>query len=219
MVAAIEIDDVSKRFRLYREKPTSSLKAAAAQLAARGPRTSGRCATCASRSPRASRSGLIGHNGIGQDHAAQGDRRDPPPDRGHRARCAAGWRRCSSSAPASTRSSPAARTSTSTPRSSGCPAGTPTASTTTSSAFAELQDFMDNQVKFYSSGMLVRLGFAVAVHVDPEILLVDEVLAVGDEAFQAKCLEAIRAFQGEGRTIVLRHPRARHRSGRSATRR
>jgi ABC-2 type transport system ATP-binding protein len=70
-------------------------------------------------------------------------------------------------------------------------------------AFAELPDFMDNQVKFYSSGMLVRLGFAVAVHVDPEILLVDEVLAVGDEAFQAKCLSRIRGFQREGRTIVL----------------
>jgi ABC-2 type transport system ATP-binding protein len=70
-------------------------------------------------------------------------------------------------------------------------------------AFAELQDFMDNQVKFFSSGMLVRLGFAVAVHVDPDILLIDEVLAVGDEAFQAKCLGRIRAFQKEGRTIVL----------------
>ncbi len=69
--------------------------------------------------------------------------------------------------------------------------------------FAELAEFMDNQVKFYSSGMLVRLGFAVAVHVDPEILLIDEVLAVGDEAFQAKCLERIRRFQQEGRTIVL----------------
>jgi ABC-type polysaccharide/polyol phosphate transport system ATPase subunit len=69
--------------------------------------------------------------------------------------------------------------------------------------FAEIPDFMDNQVKFYSSGMLVRLGFAVAVHVDPEILLVDEVLAVGDEAFQAKCLNRIRSFQAEGRTIVL----------------
>jgi ABC-2 type transport system ATP-binding protein len=69
--------------------------------------------------------------------------------------------------------------------------------------FAELERFMDNQVKFYSSGMLVRLGFAVAVHVDPDVLLVDEVLAVGDEAFQAKCLGRIRAFQREGRTIVL----------------
>jgi ABC-2 type transport system ATP-binding protein len=69
--------------------------------------------------------------------------------------------------------------------------------------FAEIEDFMDSQVKFYSSGMLVRLGFAVAVHVDPDVLLVDEVLAVGDEAFQAKCIERVRGFQREGRTIVL----------------
>jgi ABC-2 type transport system ATP-binding protein len=70
-------------------------------------------------------------------------------------------------------------------------------------AFAGLEDFIDNEVKFYSSGMLVRLGFAVAVHVDPDVLLIDEVLAVGDEAFQAKCLDRIRTFQHEGRTIVL----------------
>jgi ABC-type polysaccharide/polyol phosphate transport system ATPase subunit len=70
-------------------------------------------------------------------------------------------------------------------------------------AFAELEDFMDNQVKFYSSGMLVRLGFAVAVHVDPATLLVDEVLAVGDEAFQHKCLDRIRRFQRDGRTIIF----------------
>jgi ABC-2 type transport system ATP-binding protein len=69
--------------------------------------------------------------------------------------------------------------------------------------FAELEDFIDNQVKFYSSGMFVRLGFAVAVHVDPQILLVDEVLAVGDEAFQRKCLDRIQQFQREGRTIVF----------------
>jgi ABC-2 type transport system ATP-binding protein len=70
-------------------------------------------------------------------------------------------------------------------------------------AFAELEDFIDNQVKFYSSGMYVRLGFAVAVHVDPAILLVDEVLAVGDIAFQRKCLDKVEQFQQEGRTIVL----------------
>jgi ABC-2 type transport system ATP-binding protein len=62
---------------------------------------------------------------------------------------------------------------------------------------------MDSQTKFYSSGMLVRLGFAVAVHVEPDILLIDEVLAVGDEAFQARCLERVGRFQAEGRTIVL----------------
>jgi ABC-2 type transport system ATP-binding protein len=70
-------------------------------------------------------------------------------------------------------------------------------------AFAELEEFMDNQVKFYSSGMLVRLGFAVAVHVDPEILLIDEVLAVGDESFQQRCVDRVHDFQREGRTIVL----------------
>jgi ABC-2 type transport system ATP-binding protein len=69
--------------------------------------------------------------------------------------------------------------------------------------FSELDGFMESQVKFFSSGMLVRLGFAVAVHVDPDILLIDEVLAVGDEAFQHRCLDRIRRFRADGRTIVL----------------
>ena len=69
--------------------------------------------------------------------------------------------------------------------------------------FAELGQFIDNQVKFYSSGMYMRLGFAVAVNADPDILLVDEVLAVGDESFQRKCLDRVRLFQREGRTIVF----------------
>ncbi|MDQ0373237.1 ABC transporter ATP-binding protein [Cellulomonas humilata] len=69
--------------------------------------------------------------------------------------------------------------------------------------FSGIERFIDTQVKFYSSGMYVRLAFAVAVHVDPDILLVDEVLAVGDEPFQRKCLERIRTFQKEGRTIIL----------------
>jgi ABC-type polysaccharide/polyol phosphate transport system ATPase subunit len=69
--------------------------------------------------------------------------------------------------------------------------------------FAELEAFIDTPVKHYSSGMYVRLGFAVAVNVDPEILLVDEVLAVGDEAFQRKCIDKVKTFQAEGRTIVV----------------
>jgi ABC-2 type transport system ATP-binding protein len=69
--------------------------------------------------------------------------------------------------------------------------------------FSGIEKFIDTQVKFYSSGMYVRLAFAVAVHVDPEILIVDEVLAVGDEPFQRKCMDRIRAFQREGKTIVL----------------
>ncbi len=69
--------------------------------------------------------------------------------------------------------------------------------------FSGIEQFIDTQVKFYSSGMHVRLAFAVAVHVDPDILLVDEVLAVGDEPFQRKCMERIKQFQRDGRTIVF----------------
>ena len=70
-------------------------------------------------------------------------------------------------------------------------------------AFSGIEPFIDTQVKFYSSGMYVRLAFAVSVHVDPDVLLVDEVLAVGDEPFQRKCMDRIRQFQHEGRTIIL----------------
>jgi len=70
-------------------------------------------------------------------------------------------------------------------------------------AFSGIEQFIDTQVKFYSSGMYVRLAFAVSVHVDPDVLLVDEVLAVGDEPFQRKCMDRIRQFQHEGRTIIL----------------
>ena len=70
-------------------------------------------------------------------------------------------------------------------------------------AFAGLERFIDHPVKNYSSGMFVRLGFSVAINVDPEILLVDEVLAVGDEEFQRRCLAKIRQFRSEGRTVVV----------------
>ncbi|HVY10648.1 MAG TPA: ABC transporter ATP-binding protein [Mycobacteriales bacterium] len=69
--------------------------------------------------------------------------------------------------------------------------------------FAEVQDFIDTPVKFYSSGMFVRLGFSVAVAADPDVLLVDEVLAVGDFAFQLKCFDRMREIRAQGTTIVV----------------
>ena len=70
-------------------------------------------------------------------------------------------------------------------------------------AFSEVEQFLDTPVKFYSSGMYVRLAFAVAAHLDPDILIVDEVLAVGDAAFQKKCLGKMRDVAGQGRTVLF----------------
>lgn len=69
--------------------------------------------------------------------------------------------------------------------------------------FAELEEFIEAPVKTYSSGMYMRLGFAVAVHVDPDVLLVDEVLAVGDEGFSLKCIDKFSEYKRRGKTIVL----------------
>jgi ABC-type polysaccharide/polyol phosphate transport system ATPase subunit len=69
--------------------------------------------------------------------------------------------------------------------------------------FAGLADAIDDPVRTYSSGMYMRLGFSVAVHADPDVMLIDEILAVGDESFVARCYERIAAFQGAGKTLVL----------------
>lgn len=69
--------------------------------------------------------------------------------------------------------------------------------------FAELRDFIDFPVRTYSAGMSARLAFAVAISINPDILLLDEVLAVGDQAFSAKCLDRIRRFREAGKTVVL----------------
>ncbi len=70
-------------------------------------------------------------------------------------------------------------------------------------AFAELEQFIDAPVRTYSTGMYMRLGFSVAVNVDPDILLIDEVLAVGDEAFQRKCIDKIMEFKSRGKTMII----------------
>lgn len=69
--------------------------------------------------------------------------------------------------------------------------------------FAEIPDFIDQPIKHYSSGMYLRLAFAVAVHTNPDILLMDEILAVGDTAFQKKCFAKMKSFQDQGKTIVF----------------
>ena len=69
--------------------------------------------------------------------------------------------------------------------------------------FSELQNFIDNPVRTYSSGMYMRLAFSVAIHVNPDILLIDEILAVGDASFQRKCLEKIIDFKNKGVTIGI----------------
>jgi len=68
--------------------------------------------------------------------------------------------------------------------------------------FAEIADFMDEPIRTYSAGMTMRLAFAVAVNAAPDVLLIDEVLAVGDQAFQAKCLDKIQEFRRQGKTIL-----------------
>lgn len=69
--------------------------------------------------------------------------------------------------------------------------------------FSEIRDFIDTEVKFYSSGMFLRLAFSVAVHTDPDVFLVDEILSVGDEPFQKKCLDRIRELRESGKALVI----------------
>src|SRR6185436_1250425 len=69
--------------------------------------------------------------------------------------------------------------------------------------FSELREFIETPIKWYSSGMWVRLAFSVAAHLEPEILMMDEVLAVGDAAFQQKCLNKMRDIRQQGRTILF----------------
>jgi ABC-2 type transport system ATP-binding protein len=200
VTAAVEVDDVSKRFRVFREKPTSVKQ---------------RLVTAHSRAEdfwalrdvsldvaEGSTFGLIGHNGSGKTTLLKCVAGILRPTAGvirQRGRLAALLELGAGFHPELTGRENvylnASFLGLSRKETDRAYEGIV--------AFAEIEEFMENQVKFFSSGMLVRLGFAVAVHVNPDVLLIDEVLAVGDEAFQAKCIRRVREFQREGRTIVL----------------
>jgi ABC-2 type transport system ATP-binding protein len=199
-VAAIEVQEVSKRFRLYREKPTSikqrliSSRSRAVEFWA--------LRDVSFDVPQGSTLGLIGHNGSGKTTILKviaGILRPTSGVVSQRGRLSALLELGAGFHPELTgrenvylNASFLGLTRRDVDRTYDAIV-----------EFAELEEFMENQVKFYSSGMLVRLGFAVAVHVDPEVLLIDEVLAVGDEAFQAKCIDRLRQFQRDGRTMIL----------------
>jgi ABC-2 type transport system ATP-binding protein len=197
---ALEVADVSKKFRLYRERPTS-LKARVIHSRMRA-EDFWALRDVSFHVPEGSSLGLIGHNGSGKTTLLKIVAGILRPTSGivrQRGRLAALLELGAGFHPELTgRENVYLNASF-----LGLSRPETDAAYEAIVDFAELEDFMDNQVKFYSSGMLVRLGFAVAVHVDPEVLLIDEVLAVGDEAFQAKCLDRIGQFQRDGRTIVL----------------
>jgi ABC-2 type transport system ATP-binding protein len=198
--AAIEVADVSKRFRIYRDKPTS-LKQRVLSSRSRA-EDFWALRDVALDVGEGSTFGLIGHNGSGKTtllKCVAGILRPTSGTIRQRGRLAALLELGAGFHPELTgRENVYLNASF-----LGLSRRQTDAAFDDIVAFAELEDFIDSEVKFYSSGMLVRLGFAVAVHVDPDVLLIDEVLAVGDEAFQAKCLDRVRAFQREGRTIVL----------------
>jgi ABC-2 type transport system ATP-binding protein len=198
--AAIEVADVSKRFRIYRDKPTS-LKQRVLSSRSRA-EDFWALRDVALDVGQGSTFGLIGHNGSGKTtllKCVAGILRPTSGTIRQRGRLAALLELGAGFHPELTgRENVYLNASF-----LGLSRRQTDAAFDDIVAFAELEDFIDNEVKFYSSGMLVRLGFAVAVHVEPDVLVIDEVLAVGDEAFQAKCLDRVRAFQREGRTIVL----------------
>ena len=132
---------------------------------------------------------LVGHNGSRQVEPAADHGRHPPADQAARSPPTAASPPCSSSAPASTPSSPGRENVYLNAVDPRAQAQGDRQTFDQIVEFSGLEDFIDSPVKHYSSGMYVRLGFSVAVHVDPQILIIDEVIAVGDEEFQRRCLE------------------------------
>ena len=203
---AVDVQDVSKRFRLYHEKYTS-LKEKVIH-AGRTPYEDLWALNDVSFEVKEGETvGILGRNGSGKSTLLKCICGVLQPTAA-RWWCAASWPACSSWEPGSNRICPVGRTSTSTARCSGLSKREVDRLFDDIVEFAELEQFIDNQVKFYSSGMYVRLGFAVAVNVDPDVLVVDEVLAVGDERFQRKCMDRIKLVPDRGPDDPLRLPLA-----------
>ena len=194
---AVDVVEVSKRFRLYHQK-YQSLKERVLHAGSNPTRTSGRCATSNSRSPRARPSAILGRNGSGKSTLLKcvSGILQPTERQGRGAGPAGGPARARGGVP--TRALRVARTSILNASLLGMSTKEIDTRFDEIVAFAELEQFIDNQVKYYSSGMYVRLGFAVAVNVDPDMLVVDEVLAVGDEAFRASAWPGSRSSRTKG---------------------
>ena len=153
--------------------------------------------------PKGTTFGIVGHNGSGKSTLAQVHGQHLPARSRARSASTGACRRCSSSAPGfhpelSGRENVYLNGSI-----LGLSQRQVASRFDEIVAFSGLERFIDSPVKNYSSGMFVRLGFAVAINVEPEVLLVDEVLAVGDESFQQKCLERFADLRRGGNTIVV----------------
>ena len=207
---AVRVDGLGKCYQIY-DRPEDRLK----QILWRGRRRFYRefwaLRDVSFELPRGGTLGIVGRNGSGKSTLLQLIAGTLTPTTGRR-RCArAAWRRCSSSAPASIRSSPAARTCFSTPPSSACRKPQIEARFDDIARFADIGEFIDQPVKLYSSGMFVRLAFAVATAVDPDILILDEALSVGDARFQLSLPRTHHAHAGGRDDVDLRQPRRQRR--------
>ena len=209
MESAISVNDVWKKFRLYHER-NQSLKAAVMRGRRARYEEFDALKGVSFEIPEGTTFGLIGENGSGKSTLLKCMARILRPDRGDDPDATARSRRCSSSG-AGFHPELSGRENV---YLNGAILGMSKRQLEERFdeivEFAGLEEFIDTPVKNYSSGMYVRLGFSVAINVDPDILLVDEVLAVGDEAVPAQVLGEVRRAQGERQDDRGRLPRARH---------